>query len=540
MAMKQRTILIAAVMIFLLFGCTVSSRTTEPPATRPGTKPSMTSTSGPVPTGTKKEDRPRATAPVNLPTLSPTSEPSLKTKGPYLAYFRSVAAAYQLILMDEDGDGRKVITLPKEIMDSFMYDDNRPDMKLISPDGRWLAFYAGSAGSYTEMPAPGTADLSLNLLDLETGEQQVIAPLLSKEYPDNFSEAAKRLNDPDITAASLYGAFQNGIESSIAWSPDGMHLAFAGQMDGLSSDLYVYDVNTKKIRRLSSGDQELQWINWSPDGKWILHGSVFWVGEGMSFDVYAAAQDGSSVPYLSSSSLYGGIENWLDPHEYFENDSQNGPGNYGLRFMDIDTGKTKKIWDGSFGSFGADSSGQWVVLTALSPDIDPYLYDGSDPNFRPGLYLINLRTMEKTSIPYPADEIVFDYKIFPVHSSQGIFFLSDENLSHEFYLSDSGVVTPYESGHSRISFSPHQEYLAALQGNEIRLFSMENVLLKKIPLSTGYDLGTFAVSWRPDDSGFFLVGANEIYSVDIEAGKTVLVETNRVDDFGSPKWVGSD
>ena len=60
---------------------------------------------------------------------------------------------------------------------------------------------------------------------------------------------------------------------------------------------------------------------------------------------------GSSIPYLSTNSLYSGVEKWLNAHTYFENDSQNGPGDYGLRLSDIDTGKITKIWDGSFFSY---------------------------------------------------------------------------------------------------------------------------------------------------------------------------------------------
>ena len=159
--------------------------------------------------------------------------------------------------------------IPDEIADSLSKANYRPSARYVSPDGKWLAFYTGSAGNPVDMPASGTFDLTLNLLDLSTGEEQPITPLLSKDYPNNFVTAAAQLNDPDITAEYLYQAFVHGITRALAWSADGRYLAFAGQMDGLSSDLYLYDVETKTIRRLSSGDQELQWIDWSPDGKWI-------------------------------------------------------------------------------------------------------------------------------------------------------------------------------------------------------------------------------------------------------------------------------
>ena len=238
-----------------------------------------------------------------------------------------------------------------------------PDLaiRLVSPDGRWLAFYTGSAGNYAEMPVQGASDLTLNLMDLETGESQVISRLLSNDYPHNFSEAAKNLNDPYKTTESLYHAFVVGITQTVDWSPDGKSLAFGGQMDGLSSDLYVYDVTEKTIRRLSSGDQELQWISWSPDGKWILHESLFWVGEGMTYDIYAAALDGSSIHQFPA----GLVRDWLNSHEFFEYDSQNGSGNFGLRLVNIETGIITKISDGSFLGYRVSPSGNWLIIATL-------------------------------------------------------------------------------------------------------------------------------------------------------------------------------
>ena len=70
-------------------------------------------------------------------------------------------------------------------------------------------------------------------------------------------------------------------------------------MDGLSSDLYLYDSVSGTIKRLSSGPEEVQWISWSPDGKWILDGSSYSVGEGMQYDIYATSVDGATVKQLS-------------------------------------------------------------------------------------------------------------------------------------------------------------------------------------------------------------------------------------------------
>ena len=77
---------------------------------------------------------------------------TLTNRCPYFAYFRSVNQVYQLVVMDADGTGRKVIDLPQEAIQSF-------------PNN------------------------------------------LSNDYPNNFVEAAKNLNDPYTTPETLRDVF---------------------------------------------------------------------------------------------------------------------------------------------------------------------------------------------------------------------------------------------------------------------------------------------------------------------------------------------
>ena len=435
--------------------------------------------------------------------------------------------------------GRKEVELPNSINNSFApINPIDLDIRLVSPDGHWLAFYTGSAGNYAEMPAQGLSDLTLNLLDLTTGEELVVTPLLSKDYPNNFAKAAENLNDPDITAQSLYEAFIIGITEAIAWSPDGRYLAFAGQIDGLSSDLYVHDLAERTIRRLSSGDQELQWIEWSPDGKRILHSSVFFAGMGMTFDVYAASLDSSSIPYLSTNIQQDGIDSWLNSHQYFENDGENGPGEYGLRLVDIDTGKITRLWDGSFLSYGFDPDGKWVIVNAVLPDISPMLYTGDNSNFTPGPYLINLETFEKTKIEFPADGISLDYVVFPFDLGDQIFILMGDALD-SYFLSKKLQLTPLDLKNAKISISPNREYWVAVTEQEAKVFSADNTLIKNspIPLSKSF---AGEVLWRPDSSGLFLISEMDILSMDVPSGDLKVVETDLMNDNYNQAygWVG--
>lgn len=534
------------VAIFLVLGCSAPSSLTplsvqhQTPTTQslPSILASATADFG-IEKGRQEEF-------VELPTPTPkptsTPEPGLRTTGPYFSYFRNVDSGYQLVMMDADGKGRKVISLPQQIKEVTLPNGaTNIQMRFVSPDGRWMAFYTGFAGNIWQGSETdvGPYNLVLNLLDLATGEMHVITPLLSKDYPENFKQAEKQLNNPYVTAFMLRTAFLNGITESIAWSPDSRYLAFAGQMDGMSSDLYVYDTKSNSIRRLSSGPQELQWISWSPDGKWIIHSSVYSVGAGMTFDVYAASVDGEYVHYLSTNSLYGGVEKWQNSHAFFETDSQNGPGSYGLRLVDINTGAIIKIWDGSYFSYSVDRDGRWAIVNAMLPDVSPDLYSGNDPEFRPGPYLIDLVTLKKTKVEFPSSVISVDYEIFPFGLNGQKFILMGAK-SKSYFLSENFELSPLNLNDARIYVSPSLNYWASLKDQAIEIYSSDNTLVVSISVSLS-STRTSDLIWMPDSSGFFIVDETNIYSVIIPIGEISNIETQMIHNLFdlNYKWVGS-
>lgn len=521
------------VIVSALTGCGRTATPTPMPSTQTPIVQSLF-TPKPSKAAVVEEKEKRQDAEGYVPPTS-TPQPALRTSGPYFAYFRADGDGYCLVMVDADGEGMKTINLPKELVDSYSDEQYNFNMQPVSPDGHWLAFYTGSAGDMWDATAQGPYDLTLNLLDLTTGEIKVVTPLLSADYPNNFVQAAEGLKDPEITAESLQGAFLNGIRNSLAWSPDGEHLAFAGQMDGLSSDLYVYDLKSEKIRRLSSGDQELQWINWSPDGKWILHAAVYMVGAGMRFDIYAAAADGSSYRHLSTASLYTGIEQWLNPHTYFENESDNGPGNYGLRLVDIETGKVTNLWDGSYFAYTPNRAGDLVIVNAMLPDISPYSYSGDDPNFVPGPYLIDLPTMQKTKVGTPADEVPFDYAFFPF-DLEGQEFILMGSRSSSYFLSETLELTPLELQGAKIAISPDSNYWAAVTDEAVNIYSSDNVLIHSLPLSLP-ERAANQVTWSPDFSGLFILSESNIYIVDIPNGQITLIETHLASSYWGPVYL---
>jgi dipeptidyl aminopeptidase/acylaminoacyl peptidase len=453
--------------------------------------------------------------------------PYVPTDGPYLAYFRGAGGKRELVLMDVNGKAYKTISLPPEITDF--------DLRFLSPDGNWLAFYTGSAGDLTDPLTAEKYDLGLNLMNVKTGETNLLVHLLSKDYPKNFEAAAKELGQADVTAQSLQFAFLAGIKQSLAWSPDGRYLAFAGQMEGISSDLYVYDTRYGTIKRLSSGPQEMQWVSWSPDGKWIVHGSVYSVGEGMTFDIYVSNLDGSDVRYLSTASLYSGVDDWLNPHVFFQHNSENGVGNFALQLMDVETGKAIKVWDGAFMSYAFDPNGGRILVFAITPDKWPY--NGDEPNFVSGSYLVDLASQSKTLlVPATKGHTYLNASYFGLE--ERTFSLIDPNSKAVSFLTNDGKLVETKFNGTETLVSPQKNHWLLLDEKVLKVFTSEDKLVQEITLPA-LSVKSYSILWRPDESGLFLIADREIYTLDLSSKNFTLVENKLMNEFAPYyKWVG--
>ncbi len=473
------------------------------------------------------------TAPVETtapPAAGPTGSPSLTTNGPYLVYLRGPVGAQEIVLLDADGKGRKTFPSPMQSIPVSL-------SNLVSPDGQWMAYYTGSAGQAFGHIGKDTADLTLNLMSLSDGNSQAVTRLLSQDYPDIFVKAAQELNQPDITADQLQNAFLYGITQSIDWSPDGRYLAFAGEMDGLSSDLYLYDTVSKTVKRLSSGPEEVEWISWSPDGKWVLDGSAYAVGEGMTYDIFATSVDGASVrQILENTPTILGPQDWLNTHQFFESNSANGPGLFDLELVDINTGGKVEVWNGSYESFAFVPFGNWAALYANTP-IWPYPYTGG--SFVPGPFLINLTNLKQTRIMFPTVPHI-DFEA--LNSPPARMFLmksgTDQSLS---YVSSDGTLTPAGVQADLFSVSPDQHYWVAAS-DKLQVFAADGSHLRDVQFQAcGSGCAFQNILWRPDSSGLFFSDSSEnLYSLDLLTGNPIhLDDTLSSTSLADYVWVSN-
>jgi hypothetical protein len=526
--MKNNKFFLFLMLVVLASGCIVPAQLPLLTATAAGPAATDTLSYTPTPPSTPV-DLSNTPAPTPTPptgTIIP--HPPLATSGPYLVYQRQEADQAAIIFLDADGKGQKRFSYPPNAASENM---GLSLSNILSPDGKWLAYYSGSAGQCFGNGTPNSADLSLNLMSLADGKTQVVTQLLSNDYPNNFAKAAQELNPSNITADQLQNAFVCGITQSIAWSPDGHTLAFAGQMDGLSSDLYTYDMASQAIKRLSSGPEEVQMIAWSPDGQWILDWSSYESGEGMTYNLYATSLDGSVIKKLPVSSC--DTARWLDDQTCFSSEDGNGIGTHNLSLLNIKTGDIVPVWDGEFSSLAVSDDHQWIAF--VSRFSKKYLQTGSDPNFIPGIYLVNLTTFKQNRVEVPDNS--HDYRwIQPLGNGGYMFALIDATENNLYFLSEEGKLTPAGVNAHTFSVAPDKKYLVAF-GDKVHVLTVNGDFIRDAGLPVDVkssDIGS--ILWQPDSSGLFFFSdegpqvPQNLYGMDLLTGDPVQV------DVGLPTW----
>jgi WD40 repeat protein len=481
----------------------IPSDTVTPPAARP------TDTNKPSITNTRTASRtPR---PTSTPTLTPTPIPTLSDTGPYLVYIVNLPSGQQgLTLLNSDGVGRKILPLPEGAYIRNVIDS-------VSPNGEWMAFHTGSV---EQKPY----DLTLNLMHLPDGEIFPVTQLLSDDYPNIFEDTAKFLlkTNPnwyssytlDDLSLGIRYLFQDGIYT-LSWSPNSRYLAFAGQMNDSSSDIYRYDMQFETIIQLTDGPEQITGINWSPDGRWILHeASNDPGGEGWLPNLYAVQVDGDNVKKLYDRTAFWG---WISPTTYAVYDSANGPGVHNLRFVDIETDQTGFRWQDTFSSFEIDARSNIIA-------IDGYPLINMD--LKEGVYFISPGGNQKLiaggsawtgGITFWGGEI---YR----------FVIGGYRIG-TYGISTDGTLYKFTEKFGYMDISPNSQWLLLYQKYQpagfrddqpgIDLFSETDGFVRHIT-----NTNPVRIIWRPDSNAIVYRFDTQLYYVAIPDGRPILVDQN--------------
>jgi len=317
---------------------------TLPPAASPTIKPPAT----------KQPQKPTATRP--QPTLDVST--LLDPAGPWLLA-RDADHIYLIQATSVDSLDTEWVVGPESLAD------------MIAPSGGRLAFISSADPDRLR-------GLHLNIYNLAQHKMEKIIDLTTAK------------TDPPVGAMpgdDAVEAIRSITEqTSIAWSPDGRTLAFIGVIDGPSSDLYSYNLDTGKILHLTDGPAQAYGPSWSPDGKYILQFGATGFGTGAGYvmaGAWVARADNSGVTSLYTPTSSGeSTLGWLDANDVLVYGFNMMCGSNGIRKVTIQPLKVTTLLPGCFTNAAYDPTTHTIALT-----IDQVTSEGPGQP-QSGLYLL--------------------------------------------------------------------------------------------------------------------------------------------------------
>lgn len=422
---------------------------------------------------------------------------------------------------DADGLGRKVIELPS--------DGHIPVFprlaSIVSPDGEWLAFYTGDIG---RGDTPESLPLTLNLLNISNGKVLRIADVVTDGYIEKLEQLADDLKelDPDKykptdehdwVFTSVLSAFTWSIHS-VSWSPDGHMLAFAAQIDGISSDVYLYNLDTGSMAQIESSIQNVSNINWSPDGEYVVFensepGHVY-----TGSSLYAVHPSDRMID--NPKRLYGGtwlhVGNWLSPNLLLVADGTDTAGIFNLQTLNIHTGQLRPLWTDSVGDYAIDPFNEIIVLNT-GEFAEPEKF---------GVYFITFNGRQKKIL-----EGLYWASLFFRGGEQHRFLLqgvSETGTNPTFSLAGDIVGLDLEGrathvagqfAYDKISVSPDNSWLLMYDEKNLYLYNANDDLAQTFQTN-----GIYSVVWRPDSQAIFFSDGKAIYFLPIPHGEPRLIQ----------------
>ena len=280
-------------------------------------------------------------------------------------------------------------------------------------------------------------------------------------------------------------------------------------MEGLSSDVYLYDLAKGSMHRLTYGPEEIQNIDWSPDGKWVLAGSTMLLGEGSGFNE-EAVDIASFAVKTPPSRNYGVGTEWFDGHAFIDYENQNGLGNFDLRAVDIETGKSVQLWKDAFLNFTLDPEKDLLVVYSLDS----------------GPFLIDIKSGKRTGLK----QAYLDTSFFGLGDRR---FLTRGEHDASFIGAD-GRLVPADPAINNVSVAPDKRHWVSI-GKTLKVFDADDTTAFELALPfvlPAPSFGSFGqndhlrYTWRPDSAGLFIAVDQQIYVLDLLTGKLNLIETN--------------
>ncbi len=300
--------------------------------------------------------------PEPLVTIAPTSTPTPigESEGPWLVY---PAPSGDAILAYDVNTG---VTLSIDLPEPIFTEDL---VRGLAPDGRTLVIRAGSPLH--------TDELALYQIDLPSTEATVLTPLLSLPIQ------RKIVNQQGTRVFEVLEAVTR--PEGLAWSPNGMFLAFNAALHNESSDLYVIDRLNDRIIRLSGLYSQNASPAWSPNSNWLvtqelnfLSPDEIWRSEQVT-GIRVPNFDGNSTLYLPPPASWDEkFLGWINA-QIFASYSLTEDGPSLLRQVNVENRSVSMVFNGSFDKIAFDPVSRSLAMIlnyekAISQEMDGGIY----------------------------------------------------------------------------------------------------------------------------------------------------------------------
>ena len=472
----------------------------------------------------------RTPFPTATPTATLTPYPTPSASRPYLLIRQGQRVFFEY---DATGFGRKIFELP---LNGHIPIFNGSLERSGSPDGKWLAFYTGN---FEDSSTPINLPITLKLLNISDGTVIDVANIVTDGYREKLEQLAENLkklypeeykpiDNHDWVSGSVRSAFEWSIYS-VSWAPDGHTLAFAAQIDGISSDVYLYNLETSSIEQIEGSIQNVSNINWSPDGKYIVFrdSEPGYVYTGSS--LYAVKPSNRVID--NPKSLYSGtwlsVGKWLSPNLLLVADGTDTAGNFNLQALNVNTGQLKTLWLDAVGDYAVDPSNQIIAINTgefTEPEkLGLYFvtYGGRQTKVWDGLYWATLFFRGGAEHRFLVQGI-------SESSIESTYPINGDVVGLGFGGSPSSIG---QFDYDKISVSPDNSWLLMFNDTKLNLYDTNDDLAQSFPISKIRN-----IIWRPDSKAIFYSNGKELYTLLIPNGEPRLVDkceqlTCLLDDF---------
>jgi TolB protein len=203
--------------------------------------------------------------------------------------------------------GREIVTINRDTLTTqrLAAYGERDQYPVWSPDGDQIAFLSSPDNDPFFRPQIYIMDADgTNARRLLTGNGVEISPTWS---PDSDQLAFITTREPatgiftyDFQTENLNRLSDNSLSSfqTISWSPGGQYIAFIGRFGVAHANIFVLDVNTGTMTKLTSGSFSDDYLGWSPDGEWITFTSNRHSGTSHQ-SLFVIRPDGSGLRQVS-------------------------------------------------------------------------------------------------------------------------------------------------------------------------------------------------------------------------------------------------